>query len=67
MTDVDVRQDARWVQVLEGQGRLMTWLAARTGVSVPTVYAYKRGIRRTPTHWLERVALALGVSVEDVS
>lgn len=45
----------------------MTWLAEKTGVSVPTVYAYKRGIRRTPQHWLERVAAALGVSVEDVS
>lgn len=50
-----------WRQVLREQGRTQVWLAAQTGVSFSTVYAYSIGARRTPEAWLRRVATVLGV------
>ena len=63
--DIPLQQDAppRWRAVLEEQGRSLTWLAQRTGVSRAAVYAYSQRARRPQRAWFERVAEVLGVPV----
>jgi hypothetical protein len=52
-----------WRSILDEQGRTLTWLGLRTGVSRATVYAYSQGQRRPPEAWLAKAADALGVPV----
>lgn len=54
---------ATWKQVLEEQGRSITWLAQRTETPLRTVYAFSRGDRRPSEAWLQKAAGALGVPV----
>lgn len=43
----------------ENRGISLEWLAAMTGVSWATVYAYKVGRRRVQGPWLERAELVV--------
>lgn len=53
-----------WRQILDEQGRTLTWLAKKTGTPRPTVYSYSQRVYRPSEDWLERVAVVLGVPVE---
>lgn len=53
-----------WRSILREQGRSLTWLAVRTGISSNTIYAYSIGRRRTPDAWLVKAAAALDVPVD---
>lgn len=44
---------------VEAHGISLEWLAAMTGVSYATVYAYKVGRRRVQEPWLERAVLVV--------
>lgn len=44
-----------WRRALVEAGISLTEIAALTGKSVDTVYAYSRGVRRPPTAWVELV------------
>lgn len=67
MTTVAVPEYTEWRRILREQGRSLAWLADRTGVARPTVYAYSRGVRRPTKAWLERTAVALGVPLEELT
>jgi hypothetical protein len=48
-----------WYERAERVGLSLEWLAAMTGVSWSSAYAYKVGRRRTPPAWLEKVELLI--------
>lgn len=54
---------AKWFQVLQAQGRKLTWLAKETNVSYPVATHYAQGRTEPPPEWLEKVSQLLGVDV----
>lgn len=52
-----------WRTVLREQGRTLRWLAAQTGKSPRTVYAYSRGDLVPPAEWIAAASVALGREV----
>ena len=58
MTDRAV-PETPWHERAEARGISMEWLAAMTGVSWSTVYAYKMGRRKVQPGWLAKVELLI--------
>jgi predicted transcriptional regulator len=44
-----------WRRATIEAGLSLAYIAAVTGKSVDTVYAYSRGVRRPPADWVSRV------------
>lgn len=61
MTSVPDLRDT-WRIELRKQGRTLAWLARTTETPASTVYAYSIGRRSAPDSWLQKVAIALGLT-----
>lgn len=48
-----------WYERAAARGITFEWLAAMTGVSWSTVYAYRMGRRKVQPAWLEKVELLI--------
>lgn len=58
MTDRTVPATS-WFERADERGISMEWLAAMTGVSWSTVYAYRTGRRKVQPEWLSKVELLI--------
>lgn len=52
-----------WKEVLQEQGRSLSWLSIATKTGYPTVANYSTARREPPKAWLEKVSELLGEDV----
>lgn len=66
-SDRPVRIDGPKLRVLrERKGLSVTQFAAMVGLSYPTMHGIERGDRRTSLTSISKIAVALGVRIEDL-
>ena len=54
-----MEHETPWYERADDRGISMEWLAAMTGVSWSTVYAYRTGRRKVQPSWLAKVELLI--------